>query len=89
MHVHMVIALIAHVMIGCDNKAALSLCRDVKEVQRVKHINIIYHLARDHVVSGELEFVYCNSEDNVRDCWTKAVPKPLFERGLVGLGTCC
>jgi hypothetical protein len=74
------------VVIGCDNKAALSLCKDRKEGQRVKHIDIIHHFARDHVASGELSFVNCKSEDNVSDCLTKALPRSLFEKGFVGLG---
>jgi hypothetical protein len=51
----------------CDSKAALSLCKDCKEGQRVKHIDVIHHFARDHVASGELSFVYCKSEENVSD----------------------
>jgi hypothetical protein len=74
------------VVIGCDNKAALSLCKDRKEGQRVKHIDIIHHFARDHIASGELSFVNCKSEDNVSDCLTKALPRSLFEKGFVGLG---
>jgi hypothetical protein len=70
------------VMIRCDNKAALSLCKDRKEWQRVKHINVIHHFARDHVASGELSFVYCKSVENVSDCLTKALYRPLFEKGL-------
>jgi hypothetical protein len=70
----------------CDNKAALSLCKDRKEGQRVKHIDIIHHFARDHVASGELQYLYCKSCDNVSDCLTKALPRPAFEVGLVGLG---
>jgi hypothetical protein len=70
----------------CDNQAALSLCKDRKEGQRVKHIDIIHHFARDHVASGELQFVYCRSADNVSDCLTKALPYASFHVGLVGLG---
>ena len=72
--------------IYCDNKAAISLCKDRKEGQRVKHIDIIHHFARDHVASGELQFVYCKSADNVSDCLTKALARPVFEVCLVGLG---
>jgi Reverse transcriptase (RNA-dependent DNA polymerase) len=72
--------------IFCDNKAAISLCADRKEGQRVKHIDIIHHFARDHVNSGELQFLYCKSEDNVSDCLTKALAKPAFDVCLVGLG---
>jgi hypothetical protein len=41
------------VMIRCDNKAAWTLCKDHMEGQRVKHIDVIHHVARDHVASGE------------------------------------
>jgi hypothetical protein len=74
------------VIIKCDNKAALSLCKDRKERQRVKHMDVIPHFARDHVASGELSFVYCKSIENVSDCLTKVLSRPLFEKGLEGLG---
>ena len=70
----------------CDNKAALTLCNERKEGQRVKHIDTIHHFARDHVVSGELKFDYCRSADNVSDCLTKALPRSAFESNLRGLG---
>jgi hypothetical protein len=65
------------VVIRCDGQAALSLCKDRKEGQRVKHIDMIHHFARDHVASGELFFVYYKSEDNVSDCLTQALTRPL------------
>jgi hypothetical protein len=77
------------VIIRCDNKAALSLCKDRKEGQQVKHIDVIHHFARDHVVSGELSFVYCKSVESVSDCLTKALSRSLFEKGLEGLGMIC
>ena len=70
----------------CDNQVALTLCQDRKESQRVKHINIIHHFAGDHVASGELQFLYCRSEDNVSDVLTKALPRAVLETCLVGLG---
>jgi len=70
----------------CDNHATLTLCQESKESQRVKHIDIIHHFARDHVASGELQFLYCRSEDNMSDVLTKALPKGVFETCLVGLG---
>jgi hypothetical protein len=76
------------VLIECDIKAAISLCKDRREGHCVKHIDIIRHFAKDHVASGELSFVYCKSEDNVSDCLTKALAKPLFDKGLAGQGMC-
>jgi hypothetical protein len=40
------------VVIRIDNKAALSLCKDRKEGQRVKHIDVIRHFARDMWLVG-------------------------------------
>jgi hypothetical protein len=56
----------------CKNKAAISLCKDRKEGQRVKHIDVIRHFARDHVRSVELSFVNCKPETTVSGCLTKA-----------------
>jgi hypothetical protein len=36
------------------------LCKDRKEGQRVKHVNMIHHFARDHVASGELQVAIVN-----------------------------
>lgn len=72
--------------IMCDNQAAIALCKERKEGQRVKHIDVVHHFARDRVELGEIEFVYCKSEDNVSDCLTKALRRIAFESGLKGLG---
>jgi hypothetical protein len=58
------------VVIRCDNQAALSLCQDRKEGQRMKRFDIIHHFARDHMASGKLLFVFCKSEENMSDCLT-------------------
>jgi hypothetical protein len=71
------------VVMGFDNQPALSLVKDHKEGQRVKHIEIIHHFARDHVASGELSFVFSKSEDYVSDCLTQALTRPLFEKAVV------
>jgi hypothetical protein len=41
-----VFPLVGPVTIACDSKAALPLCKDDKEGQRVKNIDIIHHSAR-------------------------------------------
>jgi hypothetical protein len=70
----------------CDNKAAIYLCKDRRETKRSKHIGVIHHFARDCVAQGKVQFVYCRSGDNVSDCLTKALPRTLFEKGLMGIG---
>jgi hypothetical protein len=74
------------VVIRCDNKAALPLCQHVKEGQCMKRINIIHHFARDHVTCRKLSFVFCKSDENMCDCLTEALIRPLFDQGLVGHG---
>jgi hypothetical protein len=53
--------LVGPVTFGCDNKAALSLCKDYKSGQRVRHIDHDHHFARDQVASREFAFVYCKA----------------------------
>jgi hypothetical protein len=61
--------------VACDNKAALVLCKDCKGGQRSKRVDVIHHFARDHVMTWELDFVYCKSENNISDCLTKALTR--------------
>ena len=72
-------------MVHCDDKAAITLCEEHKENKRAKHIDIVHHVARERVASGEVEFVHCRSDENVSDYVTKALPRPLFEAGLRSL----
>ena len=48
------------------------------ESERVEHIHIIHHFVRDHVASGELQFLCSRSEDHVSDVLTKALLQDLF-----------
>jgi hypothetical protein len=61
-------------------------CVGIERRGSSSNIDIIHHFACDHVASGELQFVYCQSEDNVGDCLTTAQARTLFEKGLYGLG---
>jgi hypothetical protein len=73
-------------VIRCADRPALSLCKGSKESQCVKHIDTIHNCARDHAASGQLSFVCCKLEENVRDLLTQVLTMPLFEKGLVGPG---
>jgi hypothetical protein len=75
------------VSVACDNRAALALCKNCNEGQPSRHIDVLHHFARDHVMTWDLDFVHCKSENNISDCLTtKALTRPLFEKGLCGLG---
>ena len=72
----------------CDNQATISLLKHPIESKRSKHIDVIYHFARERVARGEITFSYCNTDDNVADIMTKALPYPKFKvhRKCMGIG---
>jgi Reverse transcriptase (RNA-dependent DNA polymerase) len=69
-----------------DNDAALALLRNEQLTQRSRHYDVIHHFARERVQSGEVEFTWVPSKENVADCLTKALPKPELERAVHNLG---
>jgi hypothetical protein len=63
------------VLINGDNQAALKLLGNPVVSARSKHIDVLYHFARERVTRGEVKFQYCSTERMVADCFTKAVPE--------------
>jgi hypothetical protein len=70
----------------CDNQAAISLLKNAQASQRSKHIDIIYHFARQRVQRGEVSFSYVPSKANVADAFTKALEPGLFAACVNGMG---
>ena len=70
-----------------DNKSAISLSKNPVCHGRSKHIETKFHFLRDQVSQGRLELVYCPTEDQVVDVFTKALRQSRFEklRELLGL----
>lgn len=66
------------VQLYCDNQAALSLLKHPIASARSKHIDVVHHFARERVARGEVVFTYCQSQDMVADCMTKALPDVRF-----------
>jgi hypothetical protein len=69
-----------------DNQAAIKLLKHPIASARSKHIDIIYHFARERVASGEVEFSYISTNDMVADCMTKPVPRPKLLSCMTGMG---
>jgi hypothetical protein len=63
-----------------DNQACIEIIKNPKDHGRTKHIDIRYHFIRDKVLSGDVEFAYVQSNDQVADILTKALAKPAFVR---------
>jgi hypothetical protein len=62
-----------------DNQSALKLIKHPIASLRSKHIDVIYHFARERAARGEVKFEYLKTDDMVADIMTK----PLSEAKLV------
>jgi len=63
-----------------DNQAALSLLRNPTTSQRSKHIDILYHFARERAADGDVNFVYCNTSSQLADALTKPLSPHKFQQ---------
>nr|KYP66211.1 Retrovirus-related Pol polyprotein from transposon TNT 1-94 [Cajanus cajan] len=61
-----------------DNKSVISLSKNPVTHGRSKHIETKFHYLRDKVNEGKLELVYCNTQDQVADMFTKATKGERF-----------
>ena len=63
-----------------DSTGAISLTKTGKHHSRTKHIDIKYHFIRDHIDDKSVDVVYCQTQDQLADMLTKALPGPTFIR---------
>ncbi|KAK2398342.1 putative mitochondrial protein [Trifolium repens] len=62
-----------------DNKSAISLAKNPISHGRSKHIETRFHFIREQVVNGNIEVVYCPTEIQFADGFTKAIKLDRFE----------
>lgn len=68
-----------------DNQACLKLLGNPISSERSKHIDVIYHFARERALRGEVAFSYLPTNEMVADCLTKAVPEPKLADCMKGM----
>lgn len=68
-----------------DNKGSIDLTKDSRHHQRTKHIDIAHHFVRERVESGCFQVTHCPSSEMLADGFTKALPRPAFERMVASL----
>ena len=69
-----------------DNQGAIALSKNPQNHQRTKHINVHYHYIREKSESNEICLEYINTSEQAADIFTKALPKPVFNKLLDILG---
>ena len=73
-------------VIKCDNQAAIKILKNPILSARSKHIDVIYHFARERVARQEVKFEYIDTEHMIADALTKVVSKSKFEYCCSGMG---
>lgn len=66
------------VEIKADNQSAIKLLKNPVFSMRSKHIDVIYHFARERVIRKEVMFTYVRTDHMVADALTKPVPPAKF-----------
>ena len=71
----------------CDNKSAIAMSKNPVCHGKSKHIALKHHYIRGAVEDKEVDVVYCKTEDQVADIFTKALPKDrfIYLRELLGV----
>ena len=67
------------VEICCDNKSAIAIAKNPIFHNRTKHIAIKYHYLREVEANGDIQLKYCNTENQLADIFTKALPRDRFQ----------
>jgi hypothetical protein len=74
------------VPILCDNTSAINISKNPVQHSKTKHIEIRHHFLRDNVEKGNVELLFCKSEDQLADIFTKPLCRESFCRLRVLLG---
>ena len=66
-------------ILKCDNHSSIKLAHIPIYHARTKHIEIQHHFVREKIQSNEIDLIYCNTNDNMADIFTKPLRKKNFE----------
>ena len=72
--------------IKADSQSAIKLLKNPVFSMRSKHIDVIYHFARERVTRKDVSFSYIKTDVMVADALTKPVPKIKFEFCRASMG---
>jgi len=65
--------------INCDNQSVIKLAHNPIYHARSKHIMLEHHFVREKIEPKEIDLIFCNTNDNMADIFTKPLGKIKFE----------
>ncbi|KAG8488055.1 hypothetical protein CXB51_018006 [Gossypium anomalum] len=68
------------ITIYVDNKSTISLAKNPVSHCRSKHIDTKYHFIQEQVKNKNVELVYCRTEDELADIFTKPLKADIFDK---------
>ena len=72
--------------IRADNQSALKLLKNPISSMRSKHIDVVYHFARERVARRDVDFTYIRTDEMLADMFTKPVPGNKLQLCCNGIG---
>ncbi|CAB4303990.1 unnamed protein product [Prunus armeniaca] len=63
----------------CDNTSAIAITKNLMHHHKTRHINRRFHFIRDALQNGEIDLLYCKTEEQIADIFTKALVRDRFE----------
>ncbi|GKC40662.1 hypothetical protein Tco_1053046 [Tanacetum coccineum] len=74
------------VPIFCDNTSAIAISSNPVLHSRTKHIDIMYHFIKYHILKGDTELHFIPTEYQLADIFTKPLDEPTFTKMKAELG---
>jgi len=74
------------ITICADNQSAIKLLKNPVFTMRSKHIDVIYHFARERVIRKDIMFKYIPTSNMVADALTKPLPAAKLEYCRTAMG---
>nr|GFC16264.1 retrovirus-related Pol polyprotein from transposon TNT 1-94 [Tanacetum cinerariifolium] len=73
----------------CDSKAAIAISCNLVQHSRTKHVDVRYHFIKEKVEKGIVELFFVETEYQLADLFTKALPEERFKYLVRRLGMRC
>lgn len=63
------------ISLKCDNTSAINISKNPIIHSRTKHIDIRHHLLRDHVLKGDIEISFIDTQNQLANIFTKPLAR--------------